>query len=480
MFGKHLFQLACRQSVAGNINHIIGARHDVEISVLILVTGITGFVIAGEGGQIFLNKGRIGTPYRWQAGWRQWQFDGNGAKLIRRPHGAILGKDIDLIARHRDRGRAKLYRQRFNADRIGADRPAGLGLPPVVDHRHTKLVLRPDDGVRVCALTGQEQMLQRRGVILFQEFAVRVGTFYRPESGWRGEQHLDPMIPDHPPEHPGIRGADGLALEQYGRTSRDQRRVDDIGMPDHPADVRRRPIDVTRIDVIDVRHRPLQRHRMPAIVAHHALWLAGRPGSVEDIKRVRGLDRHRRHLINALMRRVPFHITPVDKIGHQRLALIDHAGIRFVGGQLDRFIQKRLVGDNAVRFMPAGRADDGLWRGIIDPLGKFGGGKPAKDNRMHRAKTRASQHRHHRLGDHRHIDDDPVTGTDTKPPQHAGEPRRGGLQLGIGQRARIAGDRRVVDDRLLLASSGGDMPVDSIVTGVHLAIGKPAMKGWLG
>ena len=476
MFGKHLLQLARRQPVAGDIDDVISARHDVEIPVLILVAGVAGLVITREGGQVFLDKGFVGTPHRRQAGWRQRQLHRDRAKFIRRPRRAILGEDVDLIARHRHRGRPKLDRQCLDPDRIGADRPACLGLPPMVDHRHAKLVLRPDDGVGVGPFAGQEQVRQRRGIVGFQKLAIGVGALDRPERRRRGEQHLDAMIPDHPPEDAGIGRSNRLALKQHGRTTGDERRVDDVGMADNPADIGCGPIDVAGIDVIDVRHRPLQRHRMAAIVAHHPLRLAGGSRSIEDIERIGRPDRHRRHLIDTIMGGVPFKIAPGHQIGRQRLTLVDHAGCRLVRRQFDRLVKERLVGDNPVRLMPAGRADNGFRGRIVDALGKFGRGKAAKDNRMHRAKTRASQHRHDSFGDHRHVDDHPVTGADAKPLQHAGKSRRSGLQLGIGQGRGAAGDRRVIDDRLLLAPPGGDMPVDGIVTGVHFAIREPAMK----
>ena len=43
------------------------------------------------------------------------------------------------------------------AYRIAGNRPPGLGLPPMVDHRHLQHVLRAFHGVRVGALSGKEQ-----------------------------------------------------------------------------------------------------------------------------------------------------------------------------------------------------------------------------------------------------------------------------------------------------------------------------------
>ena len=145
--------------------------------------------------------------------------------------------------------------------------------------------------------------------------------------------------------------------------------------------------------------------------------------------------------------------------------------------QLDSLVKKRLVGDNAVGFMPAGRADNHLRGGVVDPLRQFGRREAPEHHRMDCAKPRAAQHRDNRLGDHRHIDDHPVTCLHAETLQHAGEAGGGLLKLGIGQRRGVAGDRRVIDDRLLIAAPGRHMAVNRVMAGVHLGIWKPAMEG---
>ena len=63
-------------------------------------------------------------------------------------------------------------------------------------------------------------------------------------------------------------------------------------MADHPADIGRRPEHLARLDAELVLHRPFQRDHVAAIVAHHALGLAGRAGRVEDVERIGGEHRH--------------------------------------------------------------------------------------------------------------------------------------------------------------------------------------------
>src|SRR5437763_5168860 len=101
--------------------------------------------------------------------------------------------------------------------------------------------------------------------------ARRVFPPDRPESGRRGEQRLDAVFGDDPPERAGVRRADRLALVQDRRTAGDERRVHDVRVPDDPSDVGGRPVDLAGPGVVDVLHAPAQRDGVPAVVAHHAL-----------------------------------------------------------------------------------------------------------------------------------------------------------------------------------------------------------------
>ena len=350
----------------------------------------------------------------------------------------------------------------------------------MVDHRHIQLVLRPDDGVWVCALARKEQIFQRRGVIFGQQFSLRVCPLDRPERCRRGEQHLDLVILDHPPENPGIRGANRLALEQHSGTAHNQWRIDDIGMADNPAYVRCRPVNLARLCVIDIGHRPAKRDGMSTIVAHHPLGLAGCPGCIENIERVCCLDRYRCQRLCPFMCRIPLQITSGDQISLQGRALVNHTGLRLVAGQFDCLIQQRLVGDDPPRLMAAGCADNGLWLCVINPLGQFGSGEATKHDRMHRTEARTAQHGDKRLGDHRHIDDYPVTLVDPKPRQHASKQRRRCLQLGKTHGRGAVSDWRIIDDRLLVTAAGSNMPVDGIVAGIQLAIREPSAEGRVG
>ena len=108
------------------------------------------------------------------------------------------------------------------------------------------------------------------------------------------------------------------------------------------------------------------------------------------------------------------------------------------------------------------------------------GGKAAEHHGMHRAQPRAGQHRHHRFGDHRHVDDDAVALADALRRDRAGELRHVIAQLAIGEALLRAGDRRIVDQRRLLGAAALDVAVERVVAGIELAAGEPAIERRLG
>jgi hypothetical protein len=65
---------------------------------------------------------------------RQRKLDNNRADLVCQHRLAGIGEHIDLVAQHCDRG-AVFDRQLAKTRGITRNRPAGLGLPPVIEHR---------------------------------------------------------------------------------------------------------------------------------------------------------------------------------------------------------------------------------------------------------------------------------------------------------------------------------------------------------
>src|SRR3546814_16959368 len=61
----------------------------------------------------------------------------------------------------------------LDAHAVGGHRPAGFGLPPVIDHRTVQAVLGPVHGIGVGAFAGQEQRAELRQVVLPDQLGFR-------------------------------------------------------------------------------------------------------------------------------------------------------------------------------------------------------------------------------------------------------------------------------------------------------------------
>jgi hypothetical protein len=117
MGGEHLLHAAGRQAVAGDVDDVVGAAHDVEIAVLVDEAGIGGLVVAGEVGEVAFAEALVGVPQRRQAAGRQRQLDDDGADLLARHGlGRLVEHDLHVVARHRHGRRAVLDRQHAEAD----------------------------------------------------------------------------------------------------------------------------------------------------------------------------------------------------------------------------------------------------------------------------------------------------------------------------------------------------------------------------
>jgi hypothetical protein len=76
---QDLLHAAGRQPVAGDVDDVVGARHDEEVAVLVHVAGIGRLVVAGELVEIGA-EALIGVPQRRQAARRQRQLDDDVAQ----------------------------------------------------------------------------------------------------------------------------------------------------------------------------------------------------------------------------------------------------------------------------------------------------------------------------------------------------------------------------------------------------------------
>ncbi len=151
------------------------------------------------------------------------------------------------------------------------------------------------------------------------------------------------------------------------------------------------------------------------------------------------------------------------------------AGLGLDAGKGDRLVQQRLVLHDAAGLEPAARRKDQFRSCVLDSGSEFLGGKTAEHDRVHRPDPRAGQHRDHRFRHHRHIKDDAVALGDAEIGHHSRERFHFMQHLGVGQFGDdAAGQRRIVDQRHLVAAPTSDMAVERVVAGVDHGAGEPA------
>jgi hypothetical protein len=91
---------------------------------------------------------------------------------------------------------------------------------------------------------------------------------------------------------------------------------------------------------------------------------------------------------------------------------------------------------------------------------------------VNRADPRDGEHRGNRLGDHRHIDGDPVALADPEALEDVGQALDLVGQLGVGDAARVAG-LSLPQQRDPVAVARFDVPVEAVVGDVERAIREP-------
>jgi hypothetical protein len=116
--------------------------------------------------------------------------------------------------------------------------------------------------------------------------------------------------------------------------------------------------------------------------------------------------------------------------------------------------------------------DDHLALGVVDAVGQGVGREPAEHHRVGGADAGAGQHGDRQLGDHRHVDGDPVAALDAQALEHVGEALHLGQQVGVGDGAGVAGlALPVVGD--LVALPRIDVAVEAVAGHVELPAHEP-------
>ena len=167
-------------------------------------------------------------------------------------------------------------------------------------------------------------------------------------------------------------------------------------------------------------------------------------------------------------------VTGVQPLGRQLSVDPQHMW-RLVPGAGERLVDERRVVD----YLAAARAGVGghdQRRGcVVDARRETRRRKTAEHDRVNRAEPRAGEHRKHRLGDHRQVDQHAVAPLDAERAHDRGHPVDFGVQLGVRVAPFDASLRRYVDECVLLGAFG-EMPVHRVMAQVGPTADEPARK----
>ena len=179
------------------------------------------------------------------------------------------------------------------------------------------------------------------------------------------------MLGNDTPKRTGIRCAYRLAFINHTGCANGQRAIQNETMADHPTEIGSRPKHLARRNIIDIFHRPAQRHQMAAIIAHHAFRDTRRAGCIENIKRV-----GRQHWLTGdlafgrpcfALQCLPFKIAVSNKRGRAFIALPNETGFRLMRRQFNGSVKQRLVIDNAPRLQTARGGKYQFRFGVVEP-----------------------------------------------------------------------------------------------------------------
>ncbi|MCY1222413.1 hypothetical protein D9M72_345060 [compost metagenome] len=464
--------------MAGHVDHVVGAAQDKDVAV-----GVAHAPVEGGIAQPVRHRLPVGAheavvvaPDCAHASGRQRAVDGDHTLLVRRAFLAgVLVDDLQVVAVGRHARRPQLGRQRLDAALDRQDRPARLGLPVVVDHRLAQAVLDPARGGLVQRLAGQEQQPQAGQVVAREP--GRVLLLQHADRGRRAEHQVDLVLLHQPPQDAAVRADRRAFIHQRGHAGQ-QRAIDDIAVPHHPADVRRGEHGVAGFAAEDVFHRSGQRHRVAAGIALHALGLAGGAGGVEHVRRLARFQPHTRH-VHAGHALAPGGIVLIAALGtgHLRqLPVHQQHLLGLVRREPDGLVQQRLVGHHFAGARAGVGADHHARPGILDARGQADRGKAAEHHRMDRADARARQHGKCGFRNHRHVDQHTVALLYAQALQGRSHAADLVVQLSVGIGAGLVGLGRDPVQRWL-AGAGRQVAVDRVVAQVGEPADEPARKG---
>ena len=172
---------------------------------------------------------------------------------------------------------------------------------------------------------------------------------------------------------------------------------------------------------------------------------------------------------------VPPHVAPFGPLD-VLASSADDQHCAYIRALRQRLVDGRL--ECACRATPIApvRCNDDAGIGVLDPALQRVSGEPTEDHRMRSSQSGTGEHRDRRLGDHRHVDRDPVALANAQFRQGVCGPAHLTFEIGVGDRAGVAGLPFPVQGHLVPVPSL-DMPVDAVVADVERTTDEPSREG---
>jgi hypothetical protein len=130
--------------VARHVDDVVSARHDVHVTVLVDVARVARVVVAGNGLEVRLVKPLGAVVQREQRARREGQLDRDVAQRVGGHLLVAVVEDLHVVSGAGGECGAVLHGNvAVHADKVRADGPSCLRLPPMVADRDVERGFRP-------------------------------------------------------------------------------------------------------------------------------------------------------------------------------------------------------------------------------------------------------------------------------------------------------------------------------------------------
>src|SRR5215469_2162779 len=453
-------------AMAGHIEDVVGAAQHGDVTVFIFDRDISRHITAGNLLPVALVAGGIAPDRAQHVG--EGAFEDEPPADSRRVWMALVVDDIGFAAGNGDPGFARAH---GHGGRVADGGAAEFGLPPIVDDVSPLAIacemgLRPAPGFGIQGLPGTRDYFEAGEVVLRR---ILISVSHEHAQGRGRSEHLGHTVAlDDLPGGAGVREIDGAFAKQSSGAGA-ERRINDIGVADDPADVGGAPEDVALADIEEVFEMVGGADHVSTVNMQDALGLAGRAGGVKQKQRILGV-----HFFGGTIGRKLEQIVEVNLAGASDLgsaAGIEHDfldAIEGVEGFVDDGLQRN--GFAAAESDITGDYNPGL--GVDNTIAQSGVAESGIDDGVDYTDAGAGQHGDGTLDGERHVNDNAVALMKAQRFQTIGEAADLAVQLSIGDDS-LGAVLAEPDERYTIAAVRVDMAIEGVERDIGFGADEP-------